>query len=319
MKPHNHPNVNKSTSPIWLQRNKTFIKIVDICGSKENNGLITFPLRKPVWLSLKIAGHSPRFLIGEIGACGGNFYQEIGYQASATRRAICNGGTSYEGGIPFPTIDDACNYLAQYFDVRWCDTSTSKVAKKVDYPDSVKPSSNFTPLEKSLASIATHLSDLLSKRSPSKSDFAKFYTLIWSAFGGAATVVSGRHAHLENSWSAHPGVYVVRKKNETDLYDSILYVGMTGKLSRRANTMSGRLDLRPYRWDPYRFGSQGYHYGYDRKSRKYDTLIANTDYDVDCFTFDASALAAPSFLEAVLLQTYAVCGPNRLPPANNAF
>jgi len=96
--------------------------------------------------------------------------------------------------------------------VQWCSASTSKVAKKVDYPDSVKPSSNFTPLEKSLADIATHLSDLLSNTSCSKSDFAKFYILIRRAFGGAATVVSGRHAHLENSWSAHPGVYVVRKK-----------------------------------------------------------------------------------------------------------
>ena len=319
MKPHNRPFLIKSARIIWLQRNRTFIKIMDCCGSKYNNGLITFPQRKPVWLSLKLAGHSPSFLIGEIGACGGNFYHEIGYQASATGHAICNGGTSYEGGVPFPTIEDACNYLAQYFDVRWCNALPSKIVENVDVPDSMKPLSTVTRLEISLADVATLLSKLLSKPCRSKSEFAQFYKSIRSSFGAAATVVSGSCAHLENSWPAHPGVYVVRNTIQADLYDSILYVGMTGKLSRRANIMPGRLDLRPYRWDPYRFNSMGYHYNYDRKSRKYGAMMAKINYNVDCFTFDASALAAPSFLESVLLQAYAVCGPNRLPPANNAF
>lgn len=314
----------KSPRIIKLQRVKSFIRVVDDCGDKLNNGLITIPDHKPVWLSLKAHGRSPSYLIGEILAAGGNFCVEIGYQPSPTGRAICDGGTGYQGGVPFRNLDDAFIYLAQYFEVVWCEEENPAKPGAVNTnrksaPTSVSKSGASSPSSASLSCVTQHLATLLSKEPKKESDFDEFYDKLRECWKGRIRKIDGKHGHLGSAWSNYPGVYVVHDLRACNLYDGILYVGMTGKLTRLSSKMTGKLNLRPTRWDPYSFKIYGFAYGYNRNLKTYGYTVKEADYKVDCFEFDETGLSAPSFLEASILQAYALAGPNRLPPANNAF
>jgi hypothetical protein len=310
---------------VWLEQNNSFIKIIDNCGDRLNNGLITVTKAKPVWLSLKKKGRSPNFLIGEIAAAGGDFLKQIGYESSRTGHAICDGGTGYEGGVPFEALDDALTYLAQYFDLRWCGEQSEEISpgnkselectvcKTTSHSGAVSENAHpFFCASLLLAHFSHHSSVPLHQ-------FDNFYKGIKKCFGARSIVVKGEVAHSSANWPKKPGVYVVRDTRTREVYHSIVYVGMTGKLTHAATHIPGRLSKRPLRWNPYAFKKDGFHYGYRDKSKTYTHRLACCDYVVDCFVLDPRALAAPSFLESLILQAYSFVGLNRLPPANNAF
>jgi hypothetical protein len=309
---------------IRLKRVKSFIKVVTECGDRLNDGLITIPNHKPVWLSLKAEDCSPRYLINEILEAGGNFCGEIGYQPSPNENAICDGGTGFQGGVPFRNLDDAFSYLAQYFEVKWCEEENPAKPAAVNTnrksaPTSVSKSGASSASSASLSCVTHHLATLLSEESKKKSDFCEFYDKLRDCWKGRIREIDGKHGHLGSAWPNYPGVYVVHDLRAVNLYDGILYVGMTGKLTRLGSQMMGKLKFRPTRWDPYSFEKGGFSYGYNRSDGTYRTTVNADKYKVDCFEFDETGLSAPSFLEASILQAYALAGPNRLPPANNAF
>jgi hypothetical protein len=315
-----------SLRTVRLKEIKTFIKVVDECGDKKNNGLITMRKRKPVWLSLKLPNRSPSYLIGEIKAAGGDFLGEIGYKPSVEGKAICDSGTGYEGGVPFSNLDEAFDYLARFFNVQWCDGREPKAGEReanasthAGASASVSPSGVSTTPSAPLSCVASLLATLLSKSPPTTFDFCQCYLALQKCLGHRSVQFKGAGAHLESSWPNHPGVYVVHDLQKKDLYDGIIYVGMTGKLTRLSAQMTGKLKFRPRRWDPYSFQNGSFAYGFNRRKRTYTQTILAGNYRVDCFIFDSSGLEAPCFLEAVLLQAYALVGKSRLPPANNAF
>lgn len=304
---------------IWLKQNDSYIRIIDSCDSHSNVGLITSVQNAPVWLSLKSKeARSPRHLIGEIEKAGGDFCKETGYSASERGNAIRDGGTGYQGGIQFSNLEDSFSYLAQYFDVRWCDAPPESENKFTqEKSPSGSPTDAASVSSSSLSEVASHLATLLSHRKPTQEEFSRFYEELNKCC--PSVEVKGADAHLETSWPRRPGVYVVHDLRVNDLYGQILYVGMTGKLTRVGSEMKGRLKFRPRRWDPYCFMEVGFFYGYKRKDNAYQHDVDAKNYKVVCFEFDEKGLSAPSFLEALILQAYAVAGPNRLPPANNAF
>lgn len=309
---------------IRLKRVKSFTKVVTECGDRLNDGLITIPDHKPVWLSLKAKDRSPRYLIEEILKAGGNFCGEIGYQPSPNGNAICDGGTGFQGGVPFRNLDDAFSYLAQYFEVDWCEEENPAKPGAVNTnrksaPTSVSKSGASSASSASLSCVTQHLANLLSKEPKKESDFDEFYEDLKKCWKPRFSGILGTYCHLPRSWPNHPGVYVVHNLRAGNLYDGILYVGMTGKLTRLGSRMMGKLKFRPTRWDPYSFETGGFSYGYNRSDGTYGTTVSAADYKVDCFEFDETGLSAPSFLEASILQAYALAGPKRLPPANNAF
>ena len=100
---------------------QNYLKIVDSCGSVHNDGLICLPPhcnRVHIWL--KNADASPRYLIGEIAATGGNFTDVAqGYEESKNG-GTCVTGTNYQGGRAFDSVEAAIKYLKTYFIVRGC-------------------------------------------------------------------------------------------------------------------------------------------------------------------------------------------------------
>jgi hypothetical protein len=311
-------------STIHLEARETYIKVVGACGTRNNDGIITLEGNEPVWLSLKLTHRSPRYLIGEIEAAGGDFCNEIGYQASLDGKAIGDSGVGFQGGVPFRNLEEALDYLQQYFDVKWCDGDTdSKKSKSARIRGDVTSTGNSGRLSlansSSLSCVAALLATLLAKQVRSADDFAAFYKDLKECLKKSHFQVPGKDAHTGSAWSDHPGVYVVRKTQAENLHDGILYAGMTGKITREETGMTAKLRFRPLRWDPYRFTEKGFSFKYDRKAGTYGTTVGPANFIVDCFAFDPSGLAAPSFLEAAILQAYALTGTNRLPPANNAF
>jgi hypothetical protein len=322
---------------IYLEftKKKSYIKISERCSESDksgNNGAISIRSKSPVWLSLKQKGASTSYLIGDIAALGGNFTGHPAYQPSAQGRANGLTGVGYAGGVPFQSVGDALAYLAQYFNVVWCDGAESPT---VALARSSKPKQNtgsaFNPCDwpKTLSQASVLFSQHASEASPAPdaASFSDFYAKLRSDFLELKRLemVSGADAHIGKKWPKHPGVYVVRALGNPPsdgFHSSILYVGMTGKLSRVSTSMPGRLSLRPLRLDPYRFSAAGFSYGYNRTTQKYGSHVSAAQIEVDCFVFDGAASAAPAFLEALILQAYALCAADlssRLPVANNAF
>lgn len=97
---------------------KGFLKIVDQCGNRRNDGMICFN-HVHIWLKNDLA--SPRYLIREIADAGGNFEAGgfiplgVGYA-----NCPCVGGTNYQGGRLFDSVEDAIKYLKNYFTVLAC-------------------------------------------------------------------------------------------------------------------------------------------------------------------------------------------------------
>jgi hypothetical protein len=330
---HSVQGASNSGRTIYLTTNAAFIKITDHCGQRQNNGVITLPSESPAWLSLKKkkkSGASPSYLIDEIAGQRGNFTGHPSYKPSPNGNAISLAGSGYEGGVQFLSVDDAIDYLAQYFNVVWCDGAAAPTGAAEGKPKRKQNTgSALSPCNwpKTLSDASDLFRNHASGASPAPASFNDFYDKLRSAFQhtGRLDVILGTDAHMGEKWLNHPGVYVVRASENTPVggfYSSILYVGMTGKLSRRSISMPGRLSLRPQRLDPYRFSDTGFSYGHNRTTKNYGAHIPAAQFEVDCFVFDATAAAAPAFLEALILQAYALCATDhslRLPPANNAF
>jgi len=116
-------NKNKSPNTIYIQEGpKAFLKIVDHCGSHYNDGMICYR-HVHIWLKNDLA--SPRYLIREIRTAGGDF-KGPGFISlpNPDFNNPCTGGTNYEGGRLFESIESAIRYLKKYFNVRACDTNT---------------------------------------------------------------------------------------------------------------------------------------------------------------------------------------------------
>jgi hypothetical protein len=120
--------INKTSHPDRAAKNKIFIKegpknylkIVNQCGNHRNDGLICLVHRDHCKVWLKNAGASPRYLIGEIAAAGGNFTDVAqGYEESENG-GTCVAGTNYQGGRPFASVEAAIKYLKTYFIVLGC-------------------------------------------------------------------------------------------------------------------------------------------------------------------------------------------------------
>lgn len=95
------------------------VTLKEECSSRYNLGWIC---RRHGWLDLKGPGRRglTRHLISEIAQQGGNFKKEHGYKSSKSGYTHCMGGTGYQGGAPFGTIDDALRYLKKYFVLKAC-------------------------------------------------------------------------------------------------------------------------------------------------------------------------------------------------------
>lgn len=97
---------------------KKYIKLVDQCGG-PNEGMICLHKTPHIWLQNQRPNR--RYLIGEIAAAGGHFANEAGYTAAPGGVPQCGvGGTNYQGGVSFGSVEDAVKYLKRYFSVQAC-------------------------------------------------------------------------------------------------------------------------------------------------------------------------------------------------------
>ncbi|MFM8335706.1 MAG: hypothetical protein ACKODK_09080 [Opitutaceae bacterium] len=309
---------------------KTYIRILDGCQDDENLGAISLRKKQKtrVWLSLKKRTRNQRHLISEIAGAGGSFVTEPGYARSGT--AIGISGTGYQGGIPLDNIDEVIAYLQLYFPVSWCDSQNSDIPKEAKTSEPqilIAPPGTNQSLGCSWNHLLSQTAIHFTKHSsaPTTQTFSQFYQDLKDTFStcGRLKTVKGKDSHDGKKWPKEPGVYVVRKLDAgSSSHQSIAYVGMTGKLSRIPGPIPGKLSTRPGRWDPYCFDVAGFHHHYNRRKKVYGSLIDPADFTVDCFLFDSFGVSAPTFLESLILQAYALCitkDQSRLPAANNQF
>ena len=321
--------------PIYLKYTNelSYIRIINGCShERENLGAISLRRKasSQVWLSLKQPTPDRRYLIDEIGLEGGSFTTEPGYLNVHGGGAIGIGGSGYQGGVPFESLDRAIEYLQLHFPIEWCEDasggrirSRESIEKTPILPVSTKTTEQCFTGRELISEAAALFSKLAADPHPQAFDL--FYNKILSAFNTRTRLIKvrGEDSYNRIVWPVDPGVYVVRKRRvENASHAAIIYVGMTGKLSRTAGTIPGRLSSRPGRSDPYSFDRRGFHYKYNRATGTYPTSIPSGDFDVDCFLFDGAGTSAPTFLESLLLQAYAACtagASDRLPPANKQF
>ena len=127
-----HPG-RAANDPIFIQEGpKTFLKIVNQCGNHENDGLICLVHRRHCKVWLKNAGGSPRYLIDEIRAAGGNFTDVAEGYERAVDEHTCVGGTNYQGGRAFASVEAAIKYLKTYFIVHGCRGNKTWTDKKIN-------------------------------------------------------------------------------------------------------------------------------------------------------------------------------------------
>lgn len=110
---------HKGKATIHLEQGpKKYIKLVDQCG-RHNEGMICLHKKPHIWLQNQRSNR--RYLVGEIAAAGGNFTTEAGYIAAPGGVPNCGvGGSNYQGGVFFGSVEDAVKYLKQYFSIRAC-------------------------------------------------------------------------------------------------------------------------------------------------------------------------------------------------------
>lgn len=123
-------NNKKSRNTIYIQEGpEDFLKIVDQCGNRRNDGMICYK-HVHIWLKNYLA--SPRYLIGEIADAGGNF-ESNGIIALGGVHANypCVGGTNYQCGRLFNSVEDAIKYLKKYFTVIACENNTEWTQTKI--------------------------------------------------------------------------------------------------------------------------------------------------------------------------------------------
>jgi hypothetical protein len=137
------------------------------------------------------------------------------------------------------------------------------------------------------------------------------------------------------NWPEGRGVYVIWETQPT--VETIIYIGKTGSFGRNAQGEvvygGGTLKQRASRWHPYSFTTKGiyanhFEYGPNASVNEIKNLPEADRYQkhlpfpsviVDCYVTDGMEHeVSPSFLEALLLQTY-IRQYRSLPPANNEF
>jgi len=124
-------NNNKNKNTIYIQEGpRAFLKIVDQCGSRRNDGMICYK-HVHIWLKNYLA--SPRYLIREIHDAGGDFTGP-GFISlpNPDFNNPCTGGTNYEGGRLFESVESAISYLKKYFIVLACDANTEWTQMKIE-------------------------------------------------------------------------------------------------------------------------------------------------------------------------------------------
>lgn len=168
--------------------------------------------------------------------------------------------------------------------------------------------------------------------------FLNFYQELKSFFGNTCIELKGTNSSF--NWPNGSGVYVVWEK-KPDASKNLIYIGMTGKFSRRneiiefnGNQFSSRIS----RWTPYRFcesikdGDNRYTFRYgpvysnvsEQGEHKYDPNayqhnIPYRNLHIDCFIINKDhPTLTPASLEAILLTKYLKEYGN-LPPANNSL
>lgn len=141
---------------------------------------------------------------------------------------------------------------------------------------------------------------------------------------------------VATAWPSGRGVYVVRWARASSFLESILYIGMTGKLTKKeqgiessGSGFAGRID----RYTPYCYSSTGRfsdHFEFGPmaagdsvlelpRERRYEHHVPLSETITDCFLLHGvEREVAPSFLEAILLQMY-FRQMATLPAGNNAF
>ena len=337
----------KSEIKLQYTKDKTYIKIVEQYGDSRNLGVIT--KNSPCWLSLKLKDCTLRYIINEISVNGGDFINHENYSEAEDEKALgLNAGSGFQGGIKFKNPQDAEQYLSSYFTVLWHDENianssdnepqfSENLSKEITNQTSFnKPPINTKPSGEQL-NISSNCSwgNLLWMIGTSFARcslfsnldaFNKLYSDLVSAFQQCQRfqTIPGNLAHISKAWPDHSGVYAVRKitPDSPNYHNSIVYVGMTGKIKRLGNSINGRLNTRPSRLFPYSFSITGFNFDYNEILKSYSSIIPPDNFEVDCFIFDNTGASAPAFLEAVLLQSYAISRigmANRLPPANSEF
>jgi hypothetical protein len=112
----------KSKNTLFLsQKHKADAAITfkEACSIRWNLGWVCWQHGQ---LDLKVNGalHTHRYLIGEIANADGDFLAEPGYTEESAPETHCRGGSQYQGGVPFGSVQAAVRYLKQYFDIKAC-------------------------------------------------------------------------------------------------------------------------------------------------------------------------------------------------------
>jgi hypothetical protein len=112
-------------------RSDLAVTLKEDCSSRYNLGWIC---RRHGWLDLKRQGRRglTRHLISEIASQGGNFTKELGYKSIKSGYTHCLGGTGYQGGSSFASVDNALRYLKKFFNLIACQGNQSLTQQYLD-------------------------------------------------------------------------------------------------------------------------------------------------------------------------------------------
>lgn len=121
-------------NPIFLSehhRRDLAVTLKEDCSSRYNLGWIC---RRHGWLNLKGSGRRglTRHLITEIASQGGNFTNVKGYKTSESGYTHCMGGTGYQAGAPFASVDSALHYLKQFYPLKACKGNKTLTQQHLD-------------------------------------------------------------------------------------------------------------------------------------------------------------------------------------------
>ena len=142
------------------------------------------------------------------------------------------------------------------------------------------------------------------------------------------------YTYKDLKWPKGVGVYAIWKISQ-NIEETLIYIGMTGKINQHNGEAKlfdseNGFSKRALRYHPYSFTQKGpfrdffeYEPKYSLKTiqkapreDRYAAHIPLKDLKVDCFQIPQRLQLAPSFLEALLLQSY-FSSYNSLPIANN--
>ena len=177
------------------------------------------------------------------------------------------------------------------------------------------------------------LSEYVKQKEP---NFTLLYASTCSLFKDISAFDSIKgNTYKDLEWPKGVGVYAIWKIS-LNIEEALIYIGMTGKINQQVNGEAKLFDAengfskRALRYHPYSFtqkGSYKDYFEYEPKHSlktikkapledRYAVHVPLKDIKVDCFQIPERLKLAPSFLEALLLQSY-FSSYNSLPIANN--